>query len=66
METTVAHTDRDTSDRIVQPIDAVSAIVLTVLTAIVAIGIYAYTTDMFINDQLNTGEDIIVDLPGLE
>ncbi len=62
----MAHTDRDTSDRIVQPIDAVSAIVLTVLTAIVAIGIYAYTTDMFINDQLNTGEDIIVDLPGLE
>ncbi|UWQ99110.1 hypothetical protein K3729_17180 [Rhodobacteraceae bacterium S2214] len=62
----MAHTDRDTSDRIVQPIDAVSAIVLTVLTAIVAIGIYAYTTDMFINDQLNTGEDMIVDLPGLE
>lgn len=66
MEATVAHTDRDTSDRIVQPIDAVSAIVLTVLTAIVAIGIYAYTTDMFINDQLNTGDDMIVDLPGLE
>ncbi|MCK0120305.1 hypothetical protein MWU61_07120 [Loktanella sp. F6476L] len=62
----MAHTDCDTSDRIVQPIDAVSAIVLTVLTAIVAIGIYAYTTDMFINDQLNTGEDMIVDLPGLE
>ena len=62
----MAHTDRDTSDRIVQPIDAVSAIVLTVLTAIVAIGIYAYTSDMFISDQLNTGDDMIVDLPGLE
>ncbi|MEO9864157.1 MAG: hypothetical protein ABJO29_09960 [Yoonia sp.] len=62
----MAHTDRDTPDRVVQPIDAVSAIVLTVLTAIVAIGIYAYTTDMFVHDQLNTGDDMIVDLPVLE